>query len=172
MDQNQYVVSEESLDDKKLSNVTVYQKLVDKLIYLTHTRSDIVVVVQCYFYALSFGITSQTCDACFKCLSSKGFVIGYRIFFGSSLISWKNKKHNTISRSFADSEYMTISIVTCEIIWIMKILNVLGVSGLTPVEVHCDSKPALLRGHVVRFDNSKGSSVTTPPEAFGTCRDP
>nr|XP_043614093.1 uncharacterized mitochondrial protein AtMg00810-like [Erigeron canadensis] len=47
LEQNMTIFVKESEDDKLLGNITEYQKLIGKLIYLTLTRPDISNVVQC-----------------------------------------------------------------------------------------------------------------------------
>lgn len=42
-----------------------------------------------------------------RCPDSKKSITSYRVFLGPSLISWKYKKQNTISRSSTDTKYQT-----------------------------------------------------------------
>ncbi|XP_042003823.1 secreted RxLR effector protein 161-like [Salvia splendens] len=52
---------------------------------------------------------------------------GYCLFLGNSLISWKAKKQNTISRSFPEVEYKAMAQTTCEMVWTMTLLGDFGV---------------------------------------------
>jgi hypothetical protein len=46
--------------------------------------------------------------------------------FGSVDVSWSNKKQPTIALSSTEVEYISIIIVTCEIVWLQKLLSNLG----------------------------------------------
>ncbi|GKE32295.1 ribonuclease H-like domain-containing protein, partial [Tanacetum coccineum] len=62
---------------------------------------------------------------------------------GNNLISWKSKKQFVLSKSSAEAEYRAMNNVTCEIIWILKILKDLNVSVELHVPVSCDSSSAI-----------------------------
>lgn len=57
------------------------------------------------------------------CPMSRKSVTGYFITVGSSSISWKSKKQNTVSRSCAEVEYRSMAATACEIIWLHGILT-------------------------------------------------
>ncbi|GJS12476.1 ribonuclease H-like domain-containing protein [Tanacetum coccineum] len=78
-----------------------------------------------------------------KCFITRKFVTGYCIFLNNSLISWKSKKQNTLSKSSTESEYRALALVTSEVIWILKILKDLKIENLLPVNLHCDSNSAI-----------------------------
>ena len=68
---------------------------------------------------------------------------GYCVFLGSSLISWKTKKQNTVSKSIAEAEYRSMSATTSELEWISYILHDLQVSVQLPFTMFCDNKVAI-----------------------------
>ncbi|GJR04894.1 ribonuclease H-like domain-containing protein [Tanacetum coccineum] len=78
-----------------------------------------------------------------KCIVTKKSVTGYCVFLNNSLVSWKSKKQNTLSKCSTKAEYKAIASVTSEVIWILKILNDLQIENLLPVSLHCDSNSAI-----------------------------
>ncbi|GJW60704.1 hypothetical protein Tco_0110039 [Tanacetum coccineum] len=60
-----------------------------------------------------------------KCLATKKFVTGFCIKLNGSLVSWKSKKHITLSRSSIEVEakYRAMASVTFEVTWVLKVLN-------------------------------------------------
>ncbi|GJR95947.1 hypothetical protein Tco_0268121 [Tanacetum coccineum] len=55
-----------------------------------------------------------------KCLVTRKSVIGFYIKLNGSLVSWKSKKQNTLSKSFAEAKYRAMASVTSEVTWILK----------------------------------------------------
>ncbi|GJY83172.1 ribonuclease H-like domain-containing protein [Tanacetum coccineum] len=80
-----------------------------------------------------------------KCKVTRKSVTGYAVFMGKSLISWKSKKQSMLSKSFAEAEYRAMNSVTCEVMWILKILTELNLKVNTslPVPLHCDNSSAI-----------------------------
>ncbi|GJX21154.1 ribonuclease H-like domain-containing protein [Tanacetum coccineum] len=78
-----------------------------------------------------------------KCVITRKSVTGYCIFLYNSLVSWKSKKQNTLSKSSTEAEYRDLASVTSEFIWILKILKDLKIENLLPVNLHCDSNSAI-----------------------------
>lgn len=74
---------------------------------------------------------------------SRRFVTGYCIKLGSSLLSWKSKKQNTVSRSSAEAEYRVMETTTCEIVWIVGLLRDIEVLLSGPTSLYCDNKAAI-----------------------------
>ncbi|GJU22455.1 ribonuclease H-like domain-containing protein [Tanacetum coccineum] len=81
----------------------------------------------------------------------------------TNLISWKSKKHATLSKSSAEAKYIAMASATCEIIWVLKILKDLGQNDLTPVALFCDNKSAI---HTGVFFTPFLSSIVFPPNCL------
>ncbi|GJW54704.1 ribonuclease H-like domain-containing protein [Tanacetum coccineum] len=88
----------ESIDDKFLNNISNYQKLVGKLIYLTNTRPDISYAVHCLSQHIHCPLQSHIKYA-FR-------VLRYlKSSPGKSLMTCKSKKQVTLYRSSTKAEY-------------------------------------------------------------------
>ncbi|GJR10794.1 ribonuclease H-like domain-containing protein [Tanacetum coccineum] len=108
-------LSNEASDKDPFDNITDYQKLMGKLIYLTNTRPDISYVVHC----LSLGI---------YIIKNSGLSIN-----AYSDADWAK----------SEAEYKALASVTSEVIWILKILKDLNIENLLPVSLHCDNNSTI-----------------------------
>ncbi len=46
--------------------------------------------------------------------------------FGSGVINWNSKKKPTIALSSMEAKYKGATIITCEVVWLQKLLSNLG----------------------------------------------
>ncbi|XP_021646154.1 uncharacterized mitochondrial protein AtMg00810-like [Hevea brasiliensis] len=77
-----------------------------------------------------------------SCVVTRKSLIGFCIFFGSSLISWKIKKQPTVSKSSAEAEYKAMASTICELSWISYLLHDHQVLVALLVNLKCDNKGA------------------------------
>ncbi|XP_021995666.1 secreted RxLR effector protein 161-like [Helianthus annuus] len=68
---------------------------------------------------------------------------GFCVFLGDSLISWKSKKQDVVSRSSTEAEYRAMVVATCEIFWLRWLLGDMGVTISKPNPLHCDNQSAM-----------------------------
>nr|XP_016448712.1 PREDICTED: uncharacterized protein LOC107773803 [Nicotiana tabacum] len=78
-----------------------------------------------------------------SCHNTRRSVTGFVVKLGNSLISWKSKKQQTISRSSAEAEYKSMSAMVSEITWLTGLLADLGVSVYIPVQLFSKSRAAI-----------------------------
>ncbi|XP_015168013.1 uncharacterized mitochondrial protein AtMg00810-like [Solanum tuberosum] len=84
------------------------------------------------------------CDADWaSCPNNRKSITGYMVVYGNSLISWKAKKQETISRSSAEAEYRSLASTVAEVVWLVGLFKELGVQVRLPVHIHSDSKSAI-----------------------------
>ncbi|GMJ10230.1 hypothetical protein HRI_004692200 [Hibiscus trionum] len=117
-----------SSEGEPLADPQQYRRLVGRLLYLTQTRPDITYSVHRLNYA--------------ACPNSRRSVTGYCMYFGTSLISWKSKKQQTVSRSSCEAEYRAMTSATCELMWLTSLLSSFGVK-VSSTSLYCDNQSAI-----------------------------
>ena len=63
---------------------------------------------------------------------------GYYSFVGGNLVTWRSKKHNVVARSSAEAEFRAVAHGICEIMWIIRLLEELKMTGSSPMKLYCD----------------------------------
>ncbi|GAV57746.1 LOW QUALITY PROTEIN: hypothetical protein CFOL_v3_01282, partial [Cephalotus follicularis] len=164
-----------------------HQRLVGRLIYLSHTRPNI---------AYAVGIVSQFMHDLqtlhlevvyrilryLKSTPGKGILFsrydhlnleaytdadwassrvdrrstsGYCTFMGGNLVT-RSKKQTIVSRYSAESEYRAMAQGVCELIWLKRLLNDLGIMHESSMRLFCDNKSAIIISHnPVQYDRMK-----------------
>ncbi|KAL0432049.1 UNVERIFIED_CONTAM: hypothetical protein Sradi_0830900 [Sesamum radiatum] len=67
-------------------------------------------------------------------------LIGFCIFLGDVLVSWKTKKQSIISRSIEEAEYRSLAAIICELQWFSYLLTDFSVPLILPIDLFCDNK--------------------------------
>ena len=82
-------------------------------------------------------------------------ITGFCIFLNGCLISWKSRGQKTVTLSSSEAEYVAVTDVCTEILFIKTILDFLGLKVKLPITVMCDNVGAIFMAH-----NSKNSGRT------------
>ncbi|GJT16932.1 ribonuclease H-like domain-containing protein [Tanacetum coccineum] len=136
------ISNEATKNDLVLENITDYQKLMGKPIYLTNTRPDISYVVHCLSQFIHSPLKSHLKTA-FKILRYLKGYPGLGVHFvktsGMFLKAFSDADWAkcVVTRKSVTAEYRALASVTSEVIWILKIKNLL------PVNLHCDNNHAI-----------------------------
>ena len=96
-----------------------------------------------FFSSNTYAHLKAFCDSDWgTCSDSRQSMTGFSVYLGNSLISWKSKKQNTISRSSCEAEYRAMVTVTCEIQWLTYLLQDFKVPFEQPSLLYCDNDSA------------------------------
>ncbi|KAF1876591.1 hypothetical protein Lal_00021149, partial [Lupinus albus] len=125
------------------SNLCAYMRFIRKFLYWTHTRPNINFVVGylSQFLAESIDhhhlevlrilkhlIGSPSTRIFLPHTQTRRSVSRYCFFLGSSLISWKSKKRQTLYRYFVEARCRTMALGYCEAQWLTYLLRDLGIT--------------------------------------------
>ena len=69
--------------------------------------------------------------------------LGYCVFIGGNLISWKSKKQDVVVRSSVEAEYRAMALATCELIWLKHLLQELIFGKDEQMKLICDNQVVL-----------------------------
>ena len=83
-------------------------------------------------------------------------IIGYAFSIGSGVITWSNKKQNTVSLSSAEAEYQAMCAATCEAVWLWIILQDVVEEQKDATTIKCDNRSSIkLANNPVFHKNTK-----------------
>ncbi|PRQ39952.1 putative RNA-directed DNA polymerase [Rosa chinensis] len=133
-----------------------YQRLVGRLIYLSHTRPDIAYVVSVgELEIVGYTDADWAGDKTDKRSTSRYFT-----FVGGNLVTWRSKKQKVVARSSVEAEFRGMAHGVCVMLWIRNVLKDLGFKLKKPMNFHCDSKSTIEIAHNhVQHDRTKHVEV-------------
>ena len=74
-------------------------------------------------------------------------VSGFCVFVLGCLVSWKSRGQKNVTLSSTEAEYVAISELCAEILFIKMILEFLGIQINYPITVNCDNVGAIFLAH-------------------------
>jgi hypothetical protein len=77
------------------------------------------------------------------CAEDRKSTSGCYFSIGSGIISWFSRKQKSMALSSAEAEYMAASLVTCEALWLRKLLLGLFRHELEAIVIHCDNQSCI-----------------------------
>ena len=84
----------------------------------------------------------------------------YCVFIGGNLISWMSKKQDAVARASAETEYRTMALATCELIWLKHFLQELRFGKDKQMKLICDNQAALnISSNLVFHERTKHIKV-------------
>ncbi|KAH9764380.1 glutelin type-A 1 [Citrus sinensis] len=131
-------------DEELMEDPEKYRRLVGKLNYLTMTRPNIVYSVSVINADWAGSKVDRRSTSC------------YCVFIRETLVSWKSKKQNIVSRSSEESEYRAMAQSLCEIMWIYQLLSEIDLKTSVPAKLWCDNQAALhIASNPVFYERTK-----------------
>lgn len=92
---------------------------------------------------VSLTLTSFTDVDWGSCSLTRWSTIGFCFYLVSSIISWKLKKQQFVSRSSSEVEYMAIANTICEAQWLLHLLQDFSFPHSNLVTIFCDNQSVI-----------------------------
>ncbi|KAF2296263.1 hypothetical protein GH714_037152 [Hevea brasiliensis] len=144
-------------DGDLLEDIADFQRLGGRLIYLTVTRPNISFAVQTLSQFMH-APRKPHLEAAFRVVKYLKGRPGQRVFMSAASelkleaycdSDWASCP--VTRRSSAEAEYRSLADLTCEIIWLQRLNQELGVKVAAPASIHCDNKAAIHVTHNLIF---------------------
>ncbi|RVW34622.1 Retrovirus-related Pol polyprotein from transposon RE1 [Vitis vinifera] len=148
-----------SKEDMAAVNKGRYQRLVGRLIYLSHTRPDISFAVSkgLFFKRVASRDMEIFSNADWAAsLTERRSTSGYCTYVWGNLVTWRSKKQLVVARSSAEAEVRAMAHGICEGIWLKRLLEELQLTPHGPMKLMCDNQAAIsIAKNLVHHDRTK-----------------
>lgn len=118
-------------------------------------------IINLLIMVFNFILPLRSTHNLFRCLlgwvsTSCRSTLCYCVFFFLSLLSWFSKRHHTVSRSSAESEYWGVANVVGETAWLRNLLQVLHAPLLLATIVYCNNLSVVyMSSNQVQYQQTK-----------------
>uniref|UniRef100_A0A2N9J750 Reverse transcriptase Ty1/copia-type domain-containing protein n=1 Tax=Fagus sylvatica TaxID=28930 RepID=A0A2N9J750_FAGSY len=139
-----------AIDGEPLPDATLYRQMVGSLIYLTVTRPDLAYAVHLVSQFMFAPHSTHYATVLYWAgdPTDRRFTTGYYFLLGSSLISWRSKKQQSVvARSSTEAEYRALVNTTSELLWLCWLLTDMGAPQTTSTPIHGDNCSAIHIAH-------------------------
>ncbi|RVW83633.1 Retrovirus-related Pol polyprotein from transposon RE1 [Vitis vinifera] len=150
-----------SKEDMAVVDKGRYQRLVGRLIYLSHTRPDISFVVSVVSQFMN-NPTEEHQEAIYRILRylkmtpNRRSTSGYCTYVWGNLVTWRRKKQSVVARSSAEAEVRAMAHGICQGIWLKRLLEELQFAPHGPMKLMCDNQAAIsIAKNPVHHDRTK-----------------
>nr|CAN77894.1 hypothetical protein VITISV_026062 [Vitis vinifera] len=132
-----------------------YQRLVGKLIYLSHTCPDIAYAVSVsspgkglmFSENVHLNIEGYTNTDWAGNILDRNSTSGYFTFMGGNLVTWRSKKQKVVALSSAEVEFRDMAKGLCELLWLRSLLIEVDFPLSSTMNLLCDNKTAIDISH-------------------------
>ncbi|XP_061361088.1 secreted RxLR effector protein 161-like [Gastrolobium bilobum] len=88
--------------------------------------------------------------------STRKSTSGYLRFVKGNLVTCKSKKQKVVARSSAEAKFRGMAQDLCELLWIKKVLEELGIECRESMNLFCDNKAAIqIAQNSIKHDHTK-----------------
>ncbi|KAA0036114.1 gag-pol polyprotein [Cucumis melo var. makuwa] len=128
---------------------SLYRSIIGSQLYLTASRSDIALAVGvCAHYqdnprTSHLHSNKRYYDADWvACLDDRKSTSGGCLFLGNNLTAWFSKKHNSVSLSTTEAEYIAAGSSCSQLLWMKQMSEEYGIAQSSMV-LYCDNMSAI-----------------------------
>lgn len=106
------------------------------------------------------------------CPNTRLSTSGFYILLAESPTSWKAKRQCGVSRSTTEAEYRSMVITVCEVMWLKKLLEDLGMKYVGVTHILCDNQETIsINANLVYHEKEKQFEFTVISSKIRLCQE-
>ena len=94
-------------------------------------------------------------------------VAGYALYFMDTLISWKSKTQSHVTLSSAEAEYVSVSELVKEVLFVLQLLELIEIQVVLPIKIFIDNIGAIYMAR----NNASGPGTRHVNFRYNFCRE-